>query len=84
MEEDYPRTLLELERRFSSEQDCRQYLFALRWPQGSACPRCGATTAWPMQRGLWLCGQCRHQASVTAGTVFQDSHVSLTIWFRAI
>jgi transposase-like protein len=84
MDEDYPRTLLDLERRFSSEQACRQYLFALRWPQGFRCPRCGATTAWPMQRALWLCSQCRQQVSVTAGTVFQDSHVPLTIWFRAI
>jgi len=84
MAEDYPRTLLELERRFSSEEACRQYLFALRWPQGFVCPRCGATTGWPTQRGLWLCRQCRRQTSVTAGTIFQDSHLPLTIWFRAI
>ena len=31
-----------------------------------------------------LCGKCRHQASVTAGTVFQASHVPLTIWFRTM
>ena len=30
MEEDYPRTLLELERHFSTEQACREYLFDLR------------------------------------------------------
>jgi hypothetical protein len=32
--EDYPRTLLEFERRFASEEACRQYLFDLRWPNG--------------------------------------------------
>ena len=37
-----------------------------------------------MSRGLWLCGGCRHQASVTAGTIFQDSHLPLTTWFRAM
>lgn len=37
-----------------------------------------------MRRGLWLCGACRHQTSVTAGTIFQDSHLSLTLWFRAM
>src|SRR5580692_4807201 len=42
MEEDYPRTLLELERRFSTEQACRKYLFDLRWPDGFRCPRCEA------------------------------------------
>lgn len=40
--------------------------------------------AWPMTRGLWLCGRCRFQVSVTAGTIFQDSHLSLTTWFRAM
>ena len=37
-----------------------------------------------MQRGLWLCRDCRRQVSVTAGTVFQDSHIPLTLWFRAM
>jgi len=35
MDEDYPRMLLELERRFSSEEACVEYLAALRWPDGS-------------------------------------------------
>lgn len=37
-----------------------------------------------MGRGLWLCRQCRHQTSVTAGTVFQDTRLPLTQWFRAM
>lgn len=37
-----------------------------------------------MGRGLWLCSQCRYQASATAGTIFQDTRLSLTLWFRAI
>lgn len=37
-----------------------------------------------MGNGRWLCGECRHQASVTAGTIFQDSHLPLTLWFRAM
>lgn len=84
MAEDYPGTLLELERRFGTDEACRQYLFQLRWPGGFVCPRCGGQTAWPMRRGLWLCRQCRHQASVTAGTIFQDTRLPLTLWFRAI
>jgi transposase-like protein len=84
MIEDYPRTLLELERRFVSEEACRQYLFTLRWVEGFVCPKCGGKAAWLMSRGLWLCADCRHQTSVTAGTVFQDSHLPLTTWFRAM
>lgn len=84
MNEDYPRTLLELERRFSTEAACRQYLFRLRWPDGFVCARCGSTQAWPMARGRWLCRGCRYQAAVTAGTIFHDSHLPLTTWFRAL
>jgi len=82
--EDYPRTLMEFERRFATDQACREYLFALRWPEGFVCPRCGGQQAWAARRGVWLCGQCRYEASPTAGTIFQDSHLPLTLWFRAI
>ena len=44
--EDYPRTLMELEGRFATDQGCREYLFALRWPEGFVCPRCGGRQAW--------------------------------------
>lgn len=81
---DYPRTLPEFERRFRSEEDCRQYLARLRWPDGFECPRCEGASAWTMQRGLLLCSSCRYQASVTAGTILQDTRLPLTLWFRAI
>ena len=82
--EDFPRTLLELEQRFATDQACRQYLVSLRWPEGFICPRCAGRKAWPTRQGLWTCAACQHQASVTAGTIFQDTHLSLTVWFRAI
>src|SRR5215471_10315375 len=82
--EDYPRTLAEVEARFSSEQACRDYLFRLRWPDGFRCPRCSGTKAWPLGSVWWRCGRCRRQVSVTAGTIFQDTHTPLTVWFRAM
>lgn len=81
---DYPRTIVELEERFQSDDACRHYLFALRWPEGFCCPRCGFNSAWHTSRGLYLCGGCRFQASVTAGTIFQDARKPLTLWFRAM
>ena len=83
MAEDYPRTLLELERRFSDEVGCRAYLFALRWPQGFVCPACGGGGL-AIRRHLWRCEDCRRETSVMAGTIFQDSKLPLTIWFRAM
>lgn len=82
--EDYPRTLAELEARFSSEQACREYLFLLRWPEGFRCPRCGDGKAWPLRSVLWQCAACGRQVSVTAGTIFQDTRTPLTVWFRAM
>jgi transposase-like protein len=82
--EDYPRNLLEFEKRFSTDEQCRAYLFQLRWPDGFRCPRCGGSKAWPKRPELLECARCGHQSSVTAGTVFQDSHKPLVLWFRAM
>ena len=55
MKEDYPRNLVELEARFSTEEACREYLLKLRWPEGFVCPRCGTQSAWASKRNLLLC-----------------------------
>jgi transposase-like protein len=82
--EDFPRNLLEFEARFATEAACREYLFRLRWPDGFCCPRCGGRKGWPKSGGFLLqCSSCDYQASVTAGTIFQDTRQPLTLWFRA-
>lgn len=82
--EDYPQDLLELEARFSTEAACREYLFRLRWPNGFCCPRCGSRKAWPLSGHLMQCSGCNRETSITAGTIFQDSRLPLTMWFRAV
>lgn len=82
--EDYPKNLSELEERFSSEEACREYLFALRWPDGFRCPRCDRDKAWAVGKDLFECVDCGYQASVTAGTILQGTHKPLRMWFRAI
>ena len=84
MVEAFPQTLAEFETRFSTEEDCRNYLRRLRWPGGFRCPRCAGTKAWPHHAILLRCAQCDYQTSVTAGTIFQDTHKPLTMWFRAM
>jgi transposase-like protein len=83
MAEDYPQTLQELERRFSNEAGCRDYLAALRWPEGFFCPVCGSRGL-AIRRELWRCVNCGLETSVRAGTIFQDSKLPLTVWFRAM
>ena len=82
--EEYPATLSELETRFGTERACRDYLLKLRWPEGFVCPRCRGRSAWTTKRNLLVCADCQYQASLTAGTIFQDTRKPLTMWFRAI
>jgi transposase-like protein len=82
--EDYPRTLMEFKERFITEAACLQYLVALRWPNGFRCPKCDHNEAWETKRGLFQCRKCRHQTSVTAGTIFHDSRKPLRLWFEAM
>src|SRR5450631_504281 len=82
--EDYPRNLKEFDGRFRSEGACREYLLQLRWPDGFRCPRCGCRESSPVRTVLLRCRDCRHQTSVTAGTIFQDTRTSLCLWFQAM
>ena len=82
--EDYPINLLEFERRFSTEDACRQYFFKLRWTEGFRCPSCGCQKAWLTERNLYHCGHCGTQTSLLSGTIFQDTKKPLQQWFNAI
>jgi transposase-like protein len=83
--EDYPRTLAEFEERFTTDAACRAFLATVRWPSGFQCPRCTiGTGGWMTKRGLMMCAQCGHQASVTAGTMFHRSHLPLRAWLQAM
>lgn len=80
---DYPQRWVEFEARFPDEAHCVAYLACLRWPDGFRCPRCGRDRAWPASRGRLVCAGCRHQASVTAGTILAGTRTPLRVWFAA-
>jgi len=82
--EDYPVDILEFEKRFSTEQSCYEYLFKLRWPEGFRCPKCNDPGGWLSSRGRVVCRNCRHQSTVTSGTIFEGTRKPLMLWFRAI
>ena len=82
--EEYPTNLMEFESQFSTEEACRDYLFKLRWPNGFICPICNCKKGWPVRKVLYQCSNCNYQASVIAGTIFQNTHKPLVMWFRAI
>lgn len=71
----------------ASELACLDYLFRLKWPNGFVCPYCGhghAYTITTRRQPLYECACCRHQTSLTAGTIMERSRTPLTKWFTAI
>ena len=77
--------LCSLIQQFNSENKCREYLEALRWPDEIICPRCKSNKISQIaKRNQFDCDACRYQFSVTAGTIFNDSHLPLHKWFMAL
>ena len=80
--EDFLRDLLEFEARFSTEKACREYLVSAALT-GFVVLIAVAGRVWPKAETLLECSRCGYQGSVTAGTIFQDSRMPVTLWFRA-
>ncbi len=77
-------TLCEVLREFGSDESCRGYLEALRWPRRVTCPRCESEKISRVRRRkVFDCDSCRYQFSVLAGTVLQDTKLPLSTWFAA-
>lgn len=81
---EYPMTFDEFTKQFATEEQCRDYLYYLRFPEGFVCPKCHNTKAWTVGKTLFECSQCGRQTSVTSGTIFHDTRTSLKTWFTAI
>ena len=73
----------EFRTRYNTEAACREELFRQRFPKGFVCPKCGCTEYYPIRgRKTCQCRSCRHQTSVTSGTVMHRTHLPLTILSR--
>ena len=75
----------EFDRRYGSEEQCRAAVVKWRWPDGFVCPECGGRRhSLVKTRALYQCTTCRRQTSLTAGTIFAATKLSLRSWFRAL
>ena len=81
---DYPNTYRNFVEMFPDDVACTAYLAKLRWPDGFICPACNANASpWHASRARLTCPFCRHQTSVTTGTIFDKTRTPLTTWFEA-
>jgi len=77
--------LIDLFEKFGNDEKCRIYLEKLRWPDGVKCIRCQSEKISRIyKRNQFHCDACQYQFSVTAGSIFHDSHLPLMKWFAAI
>ena len=80
----YPRSIIDFQRTFRTEQDCEKYLYLSRWPNGFVCPKCGDTKYYYISaRRTFQCKRNRHQVSLTADTVMHRTKQPLLLWFWA-
>ena len=74
---------------FHDDNAARAYMEHQRWADGVVCPHCGGTEKCKRlegakhRPGLFQCGDCRQQFTVTVGTVFERSKVALHKWMLA-
>jgi transposase-like protein len=80
----YPANMADFMDMFPTEDACLEYLSVVRWPDGYKCLRCGKGDYWKKARGLFTCRACGYEASALAGTLFQDTHKPLRLWFQAM
>ncbi len=77
-------TLVDVINLFDTDEKCREILVRLRWPNGPECPRCKMSVVeLETAKQLFYCKDCDYQFTVTAGTIFNDSHLPLQKWFLA-
>lgn len=76
-------TIIDVQNLFSSDEKARELLERLRWPNGPECPRCKTTQLARLSEKLLYCKDCDYQFTVTANTIFHDSHLPLLKWFVA-
>ena len=70
---------------FHDDDICRRHLFNLCWPGGFRCPECGHDGFYDLtKRSLLQCKRCKHQTSVTAGTLMRKTRIPLRFWFWGI
>ena len=82
----FPGSLPEFQQLFPDDLACAAYLEAIRWPQGFVCGWCGEAGEpyrFKARPHVLACRKCKKDSRVMAGTIMQDSHTRLSVWFWA-
>lgn len=69
---------------FNTEERCKKVLLEQRWGGVVACPVCGSVHVYKRRNHRFSCADCNHTFSVTSGTIFDNTKISLRKWFMAM
>lgn len=72
---------------FSNSEACYSFLYSIKWPEGFRCPRCNHDAAYRITSrfsDLYQCYSCRHQTTLTAGTLMNKSRTPLRKWLLVL
>lgn len=73
------------QKEFQNEDDCYNWLFYTRWPNGFICTKCGYNDYWYITtRKLYKCKNCSNRISLTEGTILHRTRTPLLKWFMLI
>jgi len=77
--------LLQLIDATRTEEDARRFIEKARWPEGIICPRCQRKDIHRFKRRNQVrCRSCRYDFSLTVGTIFHKTHISLRKWLLVV
>lgn len=82
-------TINELRKQFPDEEACRRFFESVIWPSGRVCPHCGSAQSWAIRsktarEGLYQCGGCHLQFTVTTKTPLHSTKLPLWTWLLAM
>ena len=79
----FPHTDREFFSMFGTEEQCREHLHSIRWPNGFVCPVCGTTEAWWLPSSNQYKCENDHKTSLTSGTVMHKTRQNICDWYYA-
>jgi transposase-like protein len=82
-------TVPQFEKLFPTDDACKAYLVARRWPAGIRCPRCDNDSVYVVKTRPfhWQCHKCDkrgYRFSVLVGTIFENTNKPMNVWFKVI
>lgn len=77
--------LIQLYKKFPTQNDCIIHLESVRWQNLPTCPYCKSVKQTPIKnQRRYHCNTCNTSYSVIVGSIFENTKLDLQKWFLSI